>query len=143
MALSFHLLVLLASFFCLSPCLAGSVFLFLLLLPAKQSRSHRQEQKPKGKPDPSLQAGPNFSRFGPRIGLARLVLDSSICLIMSLEPKKSGGPVHKFWDSGEILTSLESVKGWMCKNAKKVKAKESDPGSSLAQSCGSLSACRL
>jgi hypothetical protein len=39
---------------------------------------------------------------------------------MSLEPKKSGGPIQKFWDSQDIITSLEIVKGWLCKNAKKV-----------------------
>jgi hypothetical protein len=41
---------------------------------------------------------------------------------MSLEPKKTGGPIQKFWDSPEIITSLEVVKGWLCKNAKKVGA---------------------
>ena len=41
--------------------------------------------------------------------------------IMSLEPKKTGGPIQKFWDSPEIVTSLESVKGWLSKNAKKVR----------------------
>ena len=40
---------------------------------------------------------------------------------MSLEPKKTGGPIQKFWDSPEIVTSLESVKGWLSKNAKKVR----------------------
>ena len=40
---------------------------------------------------------------------------------MSLEPKKSGGPIQKFWDSSEIITSLESVKGWLGRNAKKVR----------------------
>ena len=42
---------------------------------------------------------------------------------MSLDPKKNGGPIQKFWDSAEIIQSLESVKGWLCKNAKKVGVK--------------------
>ena len=40
---------------------------------------------------------------------------------MSLDPKKSGGPIQKFWDSPEIVTSLEIVKGWLGRNAKKVR----------------------
>ena len=39
---------------------------------------------------------------------------------MSLEPRKNGGPVQKFWDSAEIITSLENVKTWLGRNAKKV-----------------------
>ena len=45
-------------------------------------------------------------------------------LKMSLEPKKSGGPIQKFWDSSEIITHLEGVKGWLGKNAKKVGERE-------------------
>ena len=39
---------------------------------------------------------------------------------MSMDPKKNGGPVSKFWDSPDIIQSLESVKGWLSRNAKKV-----------------------
>ena len=39
---------------------------------------------------------------------------------MSLFPKKNGGPIQKLWDAADIIQSLESVKGWLSKNAKKV-----------------------
>lgn len=39
----------------------------------------------------------------------------------SLQPKNSGGPVTKFWESPEIVTALEHVKSWLVKHAKKVK----------------------
>ncbi len=45
----------------------------------------------------------------------------AVVATMSLEPKKNGGPNPKFWDLPDIITSLEAVKGWLCKNAKKVR----------------------
>ena len=38
----------------------------------------------------------------------------------SLQPKNSGGPITKFWDAPETIATLEHVKGWLCKHAKKV-----------------------
>lgn len=52
---------------------------------------------------------------------------------MSLDPKKNGGPIQKFWDSAEIIQSLESVKGWLCKNAKKHVQSDPPTAKSLSQ----------
>ncbi len=52
---------------------------------------------------------------------------------MSLEPKKTGGPIGKFWDSSEIVTSLEIVKGWLGKAAKKYIASDPPTAKYLAQ----------
>ena len=52
---------------------------------------------------------------------------------MSLEPKKTGGPIAKFWDSPEIIASLEGVKGWLGKNAKRHIASDPPTAKSLAQ----------
>ena len=38
----------------------------------------------------------------------------------SLQAKTNGGPIAKFWDAPEVIGKLEHVKGWLCKNAKKV-----------------------
>lgn len=35
--------------------------------------------------------------------------------------KKDGGPCIEYWESAEILTRLESVRGWIGKHYKKVK----------------------
>ena len=40
----------------------------------------------------------------------------------SLEPKERGGPISKFWDDAGVIKSLETVKTWLMKHAKKVKA---------------------
>ena len=42
---------------------------------------------------------------------------------MSMFPKKNGGPIQKFWDAADVIQSLEAVKGWLSKNAKKVRKK--------------------
>lgn len=39
---------------------------------------------------------------------------------MPFGPKKDGGPNVKYFESPETLTSLETVKQWLQKNAKKV-----------------------
>ena len=40
--------------------------------------------------------------------------------MVSLEPKERGGPISKFWDDAGVIKSLETVKTWLMKNAKKV-----------------------
>ena len=37
-----------------------------------------------------------------------------------MEPKERGGPISKFWDDAGVIKSLEIVKTWLMKNAKKV-----------------------
>jgi len=36
-----------------------------------------------------------------------------------MEPKERGGPISKFWDDAGVIKSLEIVKTWLMKNAKK------------------------
>ncbi len=52
---------------------------------------------------------------------------------MSLEPKKTGGPISKFWESSEIITSMEIVKGWLGKNAKRHIASDPPTAKTLSQ----------
>lgn len=40
--------------------------------------------------------------------------------MMTLEPKKNGGPNIKFFESPETISLLEGVKTWLQKNYKKV-----------------------
>lgn len=40
--------------------------------------------------------------------------------MLSLGPKKDGGPNAKFFEAQEILTQLDGVKQWLLKNCKKV-----------------------
>lgn len=40
--------------------------------------------------------------------------------MLSLGPKKDGGPNAKFFESPEVLAQLDGVKQWLLKNCKKV-----------------------
>ena len=40
--------------------------------------------------------------------------------MVTLAPKKDGGPNLKFFDSPEVLSQFDGVKNWLLKNAKKV-----------------------
>lgn len=40
--------------------------------------------------------------------------------MMAIGPKMDGGPNAKYFESAEALNSLENVKNWLQKNAKKV-----------------------
>jgi len=51
----------------------------------------------------------------------------------SLQPKNSGGPITKFWDAPETIATLEHVKGWLCKHAKKHVQSDPPTAKSLAQ----------
>lgn len=42
--------------------------------------------------------------------------------MLSLGPKKDGGPNAKFFEAPEILTQLDGVKQWLLKNCKKVRS---------------------
>lgn len=53
----------------------------------------------------------------------------------SLQPKNSGGPITKFWEAPETISSLEHVKSWLCKSAKKVR--------NLNLVCEFLTRCRF
>jgi len=41
--------------------------------------------------------------------------------MLSLGPKKDGGPNAKFFEAPEVLTQLDGVKQWLLKNCKKVR----------------------
>ena len=51
---------------------------------------------------------------------------------MSLEPRESGGPIQKFWEESGTINTLEQVKSWLLKNAKKHVASDPPTGKSLA-----------
>lgn len=40
--------------------------------------------------------------------------------MLTLQPKKDGGPNTKFFESAEVLAQLDGVKQWLLKNCKKV-----------------------
>lgn len=40
--------------------------------------------------------------------------------MLTLGPKKDGGPNTKFFESSEVLTQLDGVKQWLLKNCRKV-----------------------
>lgn len=42
--------------------------------------------------------------------------------MLSLGPKKDGGPNAKFFEAPEVLTQLDGVKQWLLKNCKKVRS---------------------
>jgi len=42
--------------------------------------------------------------------------------MLSLGPKKDGGPNAKFFEAPEVLTQLDGVKQWLLKNSKKVRS---------------------
>lgn len=43
--------------------------------------------------------------------------------MLTLQPKKDGGPNVKFFESAEVLAQLDGVKQWLLKNCKKVRTK--------------------
>lgn len=53
--------------------------------------------------------------------------------MLSLGPKKDGGPNAKFFESPDVLTQLDGVKQWLLKNCRKVGAKASRRPSSSAK----------
>lgn len=61
--------------------------------------------------------------------------------MLSLGPKKDGGPNAKFFEAQEVLTQLDGVKQWLLKNCKKVRSFRAnmDPASETRRGFFSLS----
>ncbi|XP_011058186.1 PREDICTED: SWI/SNF complex subunit SMARCC2-like [Acromyrmex echinatior] len=52
--------------------------------------------------------------------------------MLSLGPKKDGGPNAKFFEAPEVLTQLDGVKQWLLKNCKKYVQTDPPTNKSLA-----------